>query len=126
MNKVYCTAPWNGLTIRENGDVRTCCVGGKTLGNINDTDIKEIQNSQQLSEIQNNFLTGNVDQVNCSQCINEEYQSQPSLRHYYNRYYTDTNLNKLKLKVIDMRWSNSCNLQCMYCSPTFSSTWAAA
>ena len=125
MNKVYCTAPWNGLTIRENGDVRTCCVGGKTLGNINDTDIKEIQNSQQLSEIQNNFLTGNVDQVNCSQCINEEYQSQPSLRHYYNRYYTDTNLNKLKLKVIDMRWSNSCNLQCMYCSPTFSSTWAA-
>jgi radical SAM protein with 4Fe4S-binding SPASM domain len=126
MNKVYCTAPWNGLTIRENGDVRTCCVGAKALGNINNTDIKEIQNSQQLLEIQNNFLTGNVDKENCSQCINEEGQSLPSLRHYYNRYYTDTNLNKLKLKVIDMRWSNSCNLQCMYCSPIFSSTWAAA
>ena len=48
MNKVYCTAPWNGLTIREIGDVRTCCVGAKALGNINNTDIKEIQNSQQL------------------------------------------------------------------------------
>lgn len=126
MTKVYCTAPWNGLTIRENGDVRTCCVGAKVLGNINRTDIKEIQNSQLLSKIQDSFVTNNVDAVNCSQCIDEEKRSLPSLRQYYNRYYPDTNLNTLKLKVIDVRWSNNCNLQCMYCSPTFSNTWASA
>ena len=29
MNKksVYCTAPWNGLTVHEDGRVLTCCVG---------------------------------------------------------------------------------------------------
>lgn len=125
MHKVYCTAPWNGLTIRENGDVRTCCVGAKVLGNINHTNIKEIENSQQLLEIQSNFITGKVDTVNCTKCIDDENTSMPSLRHYYNRYYTDINHNQLKLKVIDMRWSNNCNLQCMYCSPSFSSTWAS-
>jgi MoaA/NifB/PqqE/SkfB family radical SAM enzyme len=125
-DKIYCTAPWNGLTIRENGDVRTCCVGNKVLGNINNSDIKEIQQSDKLLEIQNNFVNNNIDKENCQLCIDEENNSLPSLRHYYNRYYKDTNNNKLKLKVIDVRWSNNCNLQCMYCSPMFSSTWESA
>jgi MoaA/NifB/PqqE/SkfB family radical SAM enzyme len=32
---VYCTAPFNGLTIREDGHVRTCCSGINSLGNLN-------------------------------------------------------------------------------------------
>jgi radical SAM protein with 4Fe4S-binding SPASM domain len=124
--KVYCTAPWNGLTIRENGDVRTCCVGQKSLGNINKTPIHEIQNSKILKDIQNTFKSNYVDNENCGLCVNKSKNSIPSLRDYYNRYYHDIDLDKLKLKVIDIRWSNNCNLQCMYCSPTFSNQWAAS
>jgi hypothetical protein len=32
---VYCTAPFNGITVRENGDVKTCCVAGVVIGNLN-------------------------------------------------------------------------------------------
>lgn len=124
--KVYCSAPWNGITIRENGDIRTCCVGQKTLGNINETTIQDIATSKKLLEIQQNFKNGGVDNVNCSKCLQQEKQSLPSLRDYYNRYYHVDSLDQLSLKVIDIRWNNICNLQCMYCSPMFSSTWSSA
>lgn len=124
--QVYCTAPWNGITIRENGDIKTCCVGQITLGNISEIPIQNIQNSKKLLEIQNNFIKGGVDHKNCSKCLLEEKQSLPSLRDYYNRYYHVSSLDRLSLKVIDIRWSNICNLQCMYCSPMFSSIWASA
>lgn len=123
---VYCTAPWNGITIRENGDIKTCCVGQITLGNISETSIQDIKTSKKLLEIQNNFKNGGVDNTNCSKCLQEEKQSLPSLRDYYNRYYKVTSLDSLSLKVIDIRWSNICNLQCMYCSPMFSSMWTSA
>jgi len=126
MNNVYCTAPWSGLTIRENGDIRTCCVGQKTLGNINEIPIQDIVTSKKLLKIQQNFKNNGVDSINCGKCLQEEKQSLPSLRDYYNRYYNVTSLDHFSLKVIDIRWSNICNLQCMYCSPMFSSVWASA
>lgn len=126
MNKqIYCTAPWNGLTIRENGDVKTCCAGARTLGNLNFVSIREIENSLELKNIQQGMLDGTPDYENCKLCVDsEKISGYATLRDHYNRWYPDTNDNQLFLKFIDIRWNNVCNLACMYCNSTFSSTWA--
>lgn len=123
MNKVYCTAPWNGVTVRENGDVKTCCQGNTTLGNLNNTSIQEILKSENLSSIRNLMSNGEPDIQNCNFCIHQERTTGlSSLRQHYLNYYPNVYADT-QLKNLDIRWNNLCNLGCMYCSPTFSSTW---
>jgi len=122
---VYCTAPWNGLTIRENGHVRTCCVGKNIILDLNVDQINNIEQSTALQEIRNKMLAGEPDLKNCANCVKQEKNDgYSSLRNHYNSYYPNFDPNVLELKFIDLRWNNTCNLSCMYCSPTFSSTWA--
>jgi radical SAM protein with 4Fe4S-binding SPASM domain len=124
MTKVFCTAPWTGLTIREDGHVRTCCVGDTSLGNLNEAGIQEILKSQSLKEIQQNMLSGKPDQKNCQTCIQSETQSGlATLKEHYNLFYPDFVKDQLNLKCLDIRWNNACNLGCVYCNPTFSSVW---
>lgn len=123
MKKVYCTAPWNGITVRENGDVKTCCQGNVTLGNLNQLPIREILKSEKLTAIRNLMDSGVPDPQNCNFCIyQEDTTGLSSLRQHYLNYYPDT-YPDTQLKNLDIRWNNSCNLGCVYCSPLFSSTW---
>lgn len=121
---IYCTAPWNGVTIREDGHVRTCCVGATSLGNLNETPIDEIINSRALTEIKQQLLSETPNLQNCAACIKEEAQSGvATLRQHYNKFYPITNTTEFRLRNLDVRWNNTCNLGCMYCNQTFSSTW---
>jgi len=121
--EVYCTAPWNGLTIREDGHVRTCCVGSTSLGNLNEQTIESIESGPVLAELRQAMLNSEPHSTNCQACISHEAHSGlASLRQHYLRYYPNTE--QLKLQFVDIRWNNICNLGCMYCDSTFSSTWA--
>jgi hypothetical protein len=121
---VYCTAPWNGLTIRENGHVRTCCSGQKSLADLNVEWVDNIENSPILKEIQSAMLNGKPDLENCNSCIEQEkINGHSTLRNHYNTFYPEFDPHQISLKFIDVRWNNTCNLSCMYCSPLFSSTW---
>jgi MoaA/NifB/PqqE/SkfB family radical SAM enzyme len=123
-SSVYCTAPWNGLTIREDGKVKTCCVGLTSLGNLNSESITDIEKSDTLQNIRKSMLNGKPDEKNCVACINDENQSGlASLKEHYNKYYPEFDHDNLQLKFLDVRWNNTCNLNCLYCSPVFSSTW---
>lgn len=123
-DKVYCTAPWNGVTVRENGHVRTCCVGKTSLGDLNKVTIDQIVNSEALDTIRQDMMSKKSNLSNCSSCAMAETQSGlASLRQHYNRLYVIDDSNKFKLKNLDIRWNNACNLGCMYCDQTFSSTW---
>lgn len=123
-SKVYCTAPWNGLTVREDGQVKTCCAGSKSLGNLNTQSIRDIEHSPILAQIQHDMQLGNPDLTNCINCIKEEQQAGfATLREHYNKFYP-TISDQLRLRFIDIRWNNVCNLGCLYCNPTFSSTWS--
>ena len=64
---------------------------------------------------------GAPSQENCALCIKAEATGGDSLKQYYNRTYPTTN--ELTLKFIDIRWNNTCNLACQYCTPEFSSAW---
>jgi len=122
---VYCTAPFNGLTIREDGHVRTCCAGQTSLGNLNNGSIYDIEQSPILDKIKQNMLSNQHDYDNCKDCIDKENKNGlASLRQHYLKFYPAFDESNLTLKFIDIRWNNSCNLGCLYCSPTFSSVWA--
>jgi MoaA/NifB/PqqE/SkfB family radical SAM enzyme len=121
---IYCTAPWNGLTIREDGQVKTCCVGYKVLGNLHTQTIQEIEKSAILSQIQQDMLSGNPNIKNCGHCIRQEkHAGHASSREYYIKYHPTVD-DQFRLRFLDIRWNNVCNLGCLYCSPTFSNTWA--
>jgi len=123
-NQVYCTAPWNGLTIREDGQVRTCCVGKTSLGNLNQISIFDIEKSTKLKQIQQDMLSSNPNLDNCKTCMYQENkQGYATLRQHYLQYYPTFDIKKKELKFIDIRWNNTCNLGCLYCTPSFSSTW---
>ena len=123
MSEIYCTAPFNSITVRENGDVKTCCVGGVTIGNLNNDSIQNILQSEKLKNIQTLMVNGSVDLKNCSHCSRQEQHSGlSSLRQHYLKFYPNA-WDQLKLKSLDIRWNNLCNLGCVYCSPTFSSVW---
>jgi MoaA/NifB/PqqE/SkfB family radical SAM enzyme len=105
--------------------VRTCCVGKNIISDLNVGQINNIEQSLVLQEIRNKMLAGEPDLKNCANCVEQEKNDgYSSLRNHYNTYYPDFDLDDLNLKFVDLRWSNTCNLSCMYCSPTFSSTWA--
>lgn len=121
---VYCTAPWNGITVRENGDVKTCCSGGTVLGNLNQESIQQILQSSKLQKIQSTMTNGCADSENCAACLRQEKNSGlAALRQHYLSTYPSINNYNLQLKNLDLRWSNLCNLTCIYCSPVYSSAW---
>jgi hypothetical protein len=121
INKPFCTAPWSGITIRENGDVKVCCVGKTVLGNINSQSMDDIFNNDVHNKIKQNLLVGIPDE-NCNLCTDQlKHSGTATLRNHYNLHYPET---VDQLKFVDIRWNNLCNLSCIYCNPQFSTTWA--
>jgi len=121
-SKYYCSAPWKGVTVRENGNVLTCCVGTKVLGNLRDQSIHEIMESDELKQIKDNMLT-NTDDDNCRMCKSQEkINNYATVRNHYVKYYPLVD-NDFSLEFLDIRWNNKCNLGCVYCDPEFSSVW---
>jgi len=122
-NQLYCTAPWNGITVRENGNILTCCMGSTVLGNIKKQPIHKIYNNSKHIQIKQELLDGTPSK-NCINCINFEKNNAnvtASIRSYYNTTYSTL---ADELKFLDIRWNNLCNLSCIYCGPSFSSSWA--
>lgn len=122
---VYCSAPWTGITVREDGLVRTCCVGGRVIADLNEQSTDLIESSPTLHSIRAQMLSGQPDTENCKVCLDQEKQAgAASLRSYYKKYYSNIDQSRITPSVIDVRWNNTCNLGCVYCTPRFSSTWA--
>lgn len=122
VHDVYCSAPWRGITVRENGDVKTCCVGATVLGNLQTKSIQEIVEGDALRNIQAQMRTG-ASHPNCASCIEQEQHSNhASLRQHYQKHYPYDS-EDLQLQCLDIRWNNRCNLACQYCGPQLSSTW---
>ena len=120
---VYCTAPWQGVTIMEDGNVKTCCEGSTSLGNLNDSSIEKIMQSDSLYKIKED-LQQNIFNHNCTQCANHESNGNyANTRQYYLKYHPIASTYKNNLSVVDIRWNNKCNISCQYCGPGASSTW---
>lgn len=120
---VYCTAPFNGIDIGTDGILRTCCKAKTNLLDLNKNIVQNLETdllSTKLVEIQQYMLQGKPHPENCNNC---EYYEQ-STRYQFNTYFPIIDKTKLITpKFVLLRWSNFCNLSCVYCNDKYSSVW---
>lgn len=123
MNDIFCSAPWTSLFIDTTGEVKPCCAGSFPLGNINVDDVGDIINGPTHLAIKQGILDG-VKQKHCEGCYQIEQQSGDSTRQWFNKFapIDNPNIDQYTLTMIDIRWSNHCNLRCLYCGSRNSSS----
>ena len=132
-NPVFCTAPWTNLYVNPNGVVQNCSAGGNRYGNINDTPIEDIIQHPDNIALKRSMLDRQP-HPSCSTCIDyEKDQSNyktPSHRTWYLKTMKTRSLDlydhehNFDLHGIDLRWRNTWNQACVYCTAELSSRWA--
>lgn len=117
-----CSAPWEGLFINPDGDVRVCCAG-KSLGNLNKTTLADILSKGELKQLQKD-ISEQGHSTYCQACMNMEKVQGRSLRDGYDKDLSNVDTAKFKPAILDIRWRNACQLRCLYCNSSWSSTFA--
>lgn len=130
-NKHFCILPWVHLDIQPNGGCRTCClVRQDTFGNIKDQKIIDIVNSHEQKKLRSSMLAGKFSD-SCIECHKDESSGHVSLRQRANKAFyqndgilegtkEDGAVGSFSLKHVTLRFSNLCNLSCVYCSSLYS------
>ena len=127
ISKNFCSAPWSSISIDPNGQAKICCISK------NHTDFKnfnQILTDNIFVDVRNSVIN-NQQHDNCTVCWKRESNSSSdefdSMRSIFQHdfFYDLTNSNTAKLEYLDLRWSNTCNLNCVYCGPGYSSKWAS-
>lgn len=133
----FCVLPWVSLEASPIGTVRPCCLALDEItddsGNkyrLKDTPLSDIQNSQYMINLRQEFLDGNKPQT-CRRCWQEERAGRTSKRmHTLDRlkhmgieptWTTDAK----PLMFLDLKLGNICNLKCRICGSWSSSQFAA-
>lgn len=128
MSNFSCAAPWRGLHINPNGDVKTCCAGDPNmLGNLDTQSITEILQGPVMQEIRQSLRNGKP-HAYCYNCVQAERYGR-SERNWHNEI--NPNFNPMLVDdlehipvLVDIRWNTTCNLSCNYCGDKCSSKWA--
>lgn len=141
-NDAFCIAPWMHMHVEPDGDVQLCCASNwkheyqRSLGNLNESSPEDIWNNNQYRMVRKNMLEGKKMPQYCSPCYDREAGAiNQTERQRYNREFAssmnlvdetldDGTLQTLKLKYLDIRFNNLCNLKCRTCGPDWSTSWA--
>lgn len=113
----FCSAPWNSIFISPHGRVDTCCVSTNNLGSVSQN-IDTVLNSDYNNTIKQKMLD-HKRVGGCGQCFAHPEQS---YKTFFDKNFPWDGTNDLKFA--DIRWRNTCNAACVYCSSEFSSLWA--
>jgi MoaA/NifB/PqqE/SkfB family radical SAM enzyme len=131
-----CILPFIHQDIHHDGNVFVCCrvLGNSPVGNVRSDSPDEIWNNKILKEIRK-LAVKDEWHDHCQRCKADEKMETPSLRQLYNTKYSDLDSIHLKMEedgkmplngihYVSIKFSNLCNLQCMYCDYNYSSSWA--
>jgi len=135
-SKTFCIYPWIHQYVGPQGEVKPCCLydpSGKGIGNLKDNSLSDIWNNDITKKMRLDMMNG-VEVPGCSMCNNrvgvtkvhrDEANSiwVDSTSDIVNSTLEDGTLPEHKLKYIDARFNNLCNLKCRTCSPHFSTSW---
>lgn len=132
--KSFCVLPWTGVFIQPDGKVCNCAITKEALGNINETDLETILHGQKNQQIKQDMLD-DIMHNRCGQCHRLEknqknHFDQISNRVWYIKKLKDGDLTifddptNFNLRILDLRWKNTCNFACVYCDSSLSSRWA--
>ncbi len=142
MSTKTCPALWNHIAIQQNGDYRVCCqctyppygkpIKDNQAMNVQEYSIGEVRNSDLHKKIRLQMVN-DIEPEECKLCFDQERLNLTSRRQYlkesYNTEYSlidnqgSIDLNIHKIKSIDVRFGNLCNMKCRSCGPTDSSLW---
>ena len=131
MNQSYCSLAWLGVTTDPDGTLRPCCVSRDkilkddgTPYNIGIDKLENIYNSNYYKKLRRDMLEG-VEIAGCETCYNNEKTGRESRRLINNEAFKDlpfTDIHsEVKIRYLDLRLGNRCNLKCRMCSPMNSS-----
>ena len=133
-----CSLPWIGVTVLPDGRIKNCAISKLNLGNLHVAPVEEILTGPNNVMVKQDMLDG-VRHPRCAACYSVEdntagqaQHSSSSNRSWYKKYgIKNVNLDlydkaeNFSLKVLDLRWRNTCNFSCVYCGPDLSSQWAS-
>jgi len=132
-NKNFCPIPWTGFMYNFDGTVKNCIRNPQPIGNLKDNNLIEILQGEVNLTTKHNIYY-NKPGPTCGVCYDLERDTNSfdviSDRIFYLKELKDVSLDTYKsidsfnLSTIDIRWNNTCNFACAYCSPDFSSKWA--
>ena len=133
INGTFCPVPWTGFIMNPDGEIKNCVISEQKLGNINDTNIQDILGGRANTQVKT-CMNEDKQHSGCINCYKNEQGTTGLKNVRSDRYYYLKSLSKVPytaydtmdttLSTVDMRWRNTCNLACVYCGPTLSSTWA--
>lgn len=123
MNTKHCYDIHHTLAIDYiNGALKigTCCQSGRIAAGT--TKIQDLWNSEKLIEIRSLNLKNQLPGEFCKACVNSEKNGNISRRIDTQEFYQGWNTSK-KLRSLDIKLGNLCNLKCTICGPESSTAW---
>jgi radical SAM protein with 4Fe4S-binding SPASM domain len=124
---VFCSLPFTEIFLGPDGDIKTCCSANASLGSLHRNTIEEILQNDTAKKVRKDLLE-NRWPSQCAQCKKQEEQGARSERlsdrEELSQQIKNIDENTFVLKRLDLRWSNTCNLSCVYCYEYFSSKWS--
>lgn len=122
----YCKSPWMSLFVYDDGNVKSCCAGQWSWGNLKEKSLVDIINDPKVKQLKQDIING-VDNSYCSYCKGCEDNAGESQRQYFDKFKMPDeklyNPDIFDLMMVDMRWNNLCNLNCAYCDTMWSTSW---
>lgn len=137
--KHFCVLPWVHFHSWPDGRVMPCCVAdsGMPVAEIKqDESIIQMMNSDDFKKIRSAMLNDEPVEA-CKRCYDLELMGTWTMRQSHNKrkgleYVKDISettsddgtISDFKMKYMDLRFSNMCNMKCRSCGPGCSSLWA--
>ena len=135
----FCVLPWVHFHAWPNGNVMPCCVADSTkpVSKINKGEsIIQMMNSTDYKKMRLDMLEDKPVEA-CRRCYDLELMGTWTMRQSHNKRrgleyidlikdttQPDGSLSEFKMKYMDIRFSNMCNMKCRSCGPACSSQWA--
>ena len=123
----FCILPWMHFYFNPQGQVTPCCQANTNYPLSNYKTNKIDFNSAKIVKFRETLLNG-LEAPQCSSCYIKEQNQVVSPRQTSNqKFYSyrpkepTANVDDFKLRYVDVRLSNVCNLKCRMCSGKFSS-----
>ncbi len=135
--KHFCILPWIHFHAWPDGKVFPCCMAdsNKPVSTTESESIIKMMNSEDFKNLRLKMLNDEPSEI-CQRCYDVELfgtwslrQSQNTVRGVanlplVNKTKEDGSIEDFKLKYMDIRFSNICNMKCRSCGPSCSSQWA--
>lgn len=136
-SKVFCILPWTSMFIQTDSKVKPCCESTEIIGDCSQQTLKEIWNGSAIKKLRADMLAGEKIE-SCKKCyfLEDNLKRRNSPRQEYLREFaqhiplvdntnTDGSYDDFKLSLLNLKYSNLCNLSCRMCDPINSTAWHA-